>query len=392
VRDLASARDLDDVAEVVRHAARELVAADGATFVLRDGEECFYVEEDAIEPLWRGQRFPLHACVSGWAMEHNVPVVIPDIYADDRVPHEAYRPTFVHSLTMTPVRAAAPIAAIGTYWAGRHESSPEEVELLQALADSTAVALENVRLLADLETRVERRTAELQATSEDLAAFAHLAAHDLKAPLATIASYAELARDVDGPHLSEQGAHALDVVERRATRMAELVDGVLAYSAGATTELAMERIDFGELVGDVLTDLEAVAVTAHASIEVGSLPVGYGAPVLLARVLQNLVTNAVRYGDHESPRVVISGGRGEGTIWLTVSDNGPGVPEHEREQIFEMFVRGSAGVAAPGSGIGLALARRVVERHEGTLVVGPGLDDRGASFTMTLPLPDDFGG
>jgi len=151
----------------------------------------------------------------------------------------------------------------------------------------------------------------------------------------------------------------------------------------------MERIDFNELVADVLTDLQTVAETAHATIEVQPLPVGCGAPVLLERVLQNLVTNAVRYRDHDSPRVVISGGRGVGSIWVTVADDGPGVPEHERHQIFEMFVRGSAGVSAPGSGIGLALARRVVERHEGTLVVGPGLDGRGAAFTMTLPMPED---
>ena len=174
-------------------------------------------------------------------------------------------------------------------------------------------------------------------------------------------------------------------------RMAELVDGVLAYSAGATAEIAMERIDFNELVADVLTDLEAVAETAHATIVVQQLPVGCGAPVLLERVLQNLVTNAVRYGDHESPRVVISGDRGDASIWVTVADNGPGVPEHERDQIFEMFVRGSAGVSAPGSGIGLALARRVVERHQGILVVGDCLDGRGAAFTMTLPLREDVG-
>jgi hypothetical protein len=71
VRDFAAARDLDQVVEIVRHAARELVDADGATFVLRDEGQCYYVDEDAIQPLWRGQRFPLDACISGWAMLHS---------------------------------------------------------------------------------------------------------------------------------------------------------------------------------------------------------------------------------------------------------------------------------------------------------------------------------
>lgn len=104
-RDLAAARDVDAVAETVRHAARELVGADGATFVLRDSRHCFCVAEDAIEPLWRGQRFPLEACISGWAMINQEQVAIADIYLDARIPHNAYRPTSVQSLVMTPVSA-----------------------------------------------------------------------------------------------------------------------------------------------------------------------------------------------------------------------------------------------------------------------------------------------
>jgi signal transduction histidine kinase len=389
VRDLAAATDVDQVAEVVRHAARELVDADGATFVLRDGDQCFYVEEDAIEPLWRGQRFPLHACVSGWAMEHDQAVVVPDVYADDRVPHEAYRPTFVHSLTMTPVRAGSPIGAIGTYWATEHASSAEEVDLLQALADSTAVALESARLVRELEERVARRTAELEADTRDLAAFAHVAAHDLKAPVATIASYARFAQELEGENLSAEGAAALDVVQRRAARMAELVDGVLAYSAAATTPIAVERIDFNDLVADVLSDLGATLEEHDATVDLGDLPGGHGSPVLLARVLQNLIANAVAYGEPGTPHVTVAGSRGPDSVSITVTDNGAGVAEDERDAIFDMFARGSAGVGATGSGIGLAFARRVVVRHGGTLVLEPRAAGRGAAFTLTLPLPAD---
>lgn len=147
VRDLAACRDVTSVVDVVRVAARRLAQADGATFVLRDEGRCYYVAEDAIEPLWSGQRFPLEACISGWAMIHEEQVVIPDIYLDPRIPHDAYRPTFVKSLVMTPVRSGGGIAAIGTYWAQQRLATPVEQEVLQALADSTVVALENVRTL-----------------------------------------------------------------------------------------------------------------------------------------------------------------------------------------------------------------------------------------------------
>ena len=121
--------------------ARALVGADGITFVLRDGEFCHYVEEDAIAPLWKGQRFSIHECVSGWAMLHDTPVVIPDIYADARVPHDAYRATFVRSMAMVPVGRPA-LGAIGAYWARRREATPSEVEMLQAMADSASLALQ----------------------------------------------------------------------------------------------------------------------------------------------------------------------------------------------------------------------------------------------------------
>src|SRR5215467_12485878 len=107
VQELSLARDLDTVMKIVRSAARALTHADGATFVLRDGDRCFYADEDAISPLWKGQRFPMSACISGWVMLNREPAVIEDIYADPRIPAEAYRPTFVKSLAMVPICTAS---------------------------------------------------------------------------------------------------------------------------------------------------------------------------------------------------------------------------------------------------------------------------------------------
>ena len=161
VQELSLAHDLADIQRIVRHAAREITMCDGATFVLRDGEHCYYADEDAIEPLWKGRRFPLEACISGWSMLNREAAVIPDIYADSRIPHEAYRPTFVKSLVMVPIRQLDPIGSIGNYWAHHRKPTVREVELLQALADSTSVAIAHVKILSELEQRVTERTAEL---------------------------------------------------------------------------------------------------------------------------------------------------------------------------------------------------------------------------------------
>lgn len=168
VQALSSAREVERVQAIVRAAARALVGSDGSTFVLRDADKCFYADEDAIAPLWKGQRFPLEACISGWSMLHREAVAIADIYADDRIPHEAYRPTFVKSLVMVPIREADPIGAIGNYWATEHRATDDEIALLQALANSTAVAMENIAVYQELEARVADRTAALARANSEL--------------------------------------------------------------------------------------------------------------------------------------------------------------------------------------------------------------------------------
>jgi len=168
VQHLSLARDLGSIMKIVRSAARVLTGAHGATFILRDGDQCFYADEDAQGQLWKGSRFPLHMCVSGWVMLHRQPVIVEDIYEDARIPTDAYRPTFVRSLAMVPIRAVNPVGAIGNYWASHYRPTPEQMKLLQALADTTAVAMESVRLHEELEKRVKERTAELEAANREI--------------------------------------------------------------------------------------------------------------------------------------------------------------------------------------------------------------------------------
>lgn len=168
VQELSMARSLPDVQRIVRTSARELTGCDGATFILRDNGKCFYADEDAIEPLWKGMRFPMESCVSGWAMLNKDAAVISDIYQDARVPHEAYRPTFVKSMVMVPIRTLDPIGAIGNYWSHERQPTGKEIGLLQALADSTSIAMENIRVYTELEERVRDRTADLEKAKAEI--------------------------------------------------------------------------------------------------------------------------------------------------------------------------------------------------------------------------------
>lgn len=139
---LERADSLGRVQETVRTTARMLVDAHGATFVLLDDGHCYYADEDAISPLWKGQRFPVDQCISGWSMLNRKPAFVPDITVDERIPQEAYRPTFVRSLAMVPIRVDDPIGAIGVYWASSHRATAGQMSRLTQLAEATGTALE----------------------------------------------------------------------------------------------------------------------------------------------------------------------------------------------------------------------------------------------------------
>jgi len=155
---IMQARDLPEIMQIARTATRALSGADGVTLVLREGQLCRYADEDAIGPLWKGQRFPLTSCISGWVMLHDEAVIVDDIYADPRIPHEAYRPTFVQSLSMTPIRRGEPLGVIGCYWAHRSGADSEVLRVQQSLADAMAQAFEIMEM--------RRRLAVLQAQTE----------------------------------------------------------------------------------------------------------------------------------------------------------------------------------------------------------------------------------
>lgn len=158
VQSLSAAHDLDTVMDITRHSVRELIGSDGATFVLKDNGYCYYAEEDAISPLWKGSRFPMEQCISGWVMINKTPAIIEDIYLDSRIPIDAYKKTFVKSLATVPIRISSPIGAIGCYWGDKHNATSEEVKVLQVLADTAGIAMENISsqdIIADKANQLE---------------------------------------------------------------------------------------------------------------------------------------------------------------------------------------------------------------------------------------------
>ena len=385
VRELSLARDLAAVREITKRAARELAGADGATFILRDGELCFYADEDAIGPLWKGTRFPMPTCVSGWAMRHREAVTIPDIYADPRVPVDAYRPTFVKSLAMVPIRVSAPIGAIGVYWAARHHATEDELKLLQALADSTSIALENAQLYGELETRVEERTRALALANRELEAFSYSVSHDLRAPLRVIDGFSNALLSDYGAKLDDQGRDNLRRVRASAKRMAELIDDMLSLSRIGRAPIRRDVIDVTEIARRVVHELEQREPGRRVAVNIADDMTASGDKQLVTIALENLLGNAWKFtAMRADPAISLNrAGTDGGELAFAVRDNGAGFDMADASQLFRPFERLHDASRFEGTGIGLATVHRIVTRHGGRIWASAAVD-AGATFYFTL--------
>jgi signal transduction histidine kinase len=385
VQQLSLARDLDTVMEIVRTTARELTGADGATFILRDGDRCFYADEDAIAPLWKGRHFPMTSCISGWAMIHRREAVIYDITTDPRIPQDAYQPTFVKSLAMVPIRTIDPIGAIGNYWATPHQPTAEEIKLLQALADTTAVALENVKIYAELELRVRERTAELETLNNDLDSFCHSVSHDLRAPVRAIGGFCNLIELDHGSGFDPETHRKLGVIKNEANRMGTLIDDLLAFSRLGRKALKIVDFDMTEVARRVFDRLQRDKTDTTVAFQVANLPAATGDVNLFEQVWSNLLSNALKFSAKRMrPSIEIGGGDDGQDLTYWVRDNGAGFDPQYASKLFQPFQRLHHDTDFPGTGVGLALVHRIVTRHGGRIwaVAAP---EAGATFFFTLP-------
>jgi signal transduction histidine kinase len=385
VQQLSLARGMDAVTAIVRTAARDLTGADGATFVLRDGDRCFYADEDAVEPLWKGHRFPISQCISGWSMIHRREAVIEDVATDPRIPQDAYRATFVKSLLMVPIRTIDPIGAIGNYWASHHPPTSEEIKILQALADVTAVALENVKIYSELEQRVRERTDELETLNKDLDSFCHSVSHDLRAPVRAIGGFCTLIEKDHGSEFDPEIHRKLGVIKNEAARMGTLIDDLLSFSRLGRKPLKVVDFDMTDLARRVFDRLQRDSLDSLVDFRLANLPAASGDLSLFERVWTNLLSNALKFSAKRiKPSIEIGGGDDGRELTFWVKDNGVGFDPQHASKLFQPFQRLHHDADFPGTGVGLALVHRIITRHGGR-TWGVSSPEGGATFFFTLP-------
>jgi signal transduction histidine kinase len=238
---------------------------------------------------------------------------------------------------------------------------------------------------------LDEQTVELRRSNAELEQFAYVASHDLQEPLRKVASFCQLLEKRYGDKLDERGAEYIGFAVDGAKRMQVLINDLLTFSRAGRLNAAYTEVDLNTTFDTALTNLAAAVEESGAQIvrPHEGMPHVHGDPTLLAMVWQNLVGNAVKFRrEGVAPRIVIDcgqRGRGDEVDWIfTVSDNGIGIPEEFAEKVFVIFQRLHARDAFSGTGIGLALCKKIIEHHGGTIWIDTSYTE-GTRFRFTLP-------
>lgn len=242
-----------------------------------------------------------------------------------------------------------------------------------------------------LNRALKRQSQDLERSNDELRLFASAASHDLKEPLRKIRTFGDFLLTENAEQLGEDGRRYVDIMVDGAARMSRMIDGILAYSRAGLQDLQVSQVDLGGLWGVVCDDLEIQIGEAGASVEIGDMPTVDGDPIRLQQVLQNLLSNALKYRSPARPLKVTAGaelrdhGPGGEVCVLTVSDNGVGFDPQYASAIFEPFKRLQGRRQTEGIGLGLALCHRIVRLHNGS-IEAEGSPGSGATFRVVLPL------
>ncbi|GAB3953382.1 hypothetical protein GCM10028805_36990 [Spirosoma harenae] len=264
-----------------------------------------------------------------------------------------------------------------------HDPQGKPTTLLGVIQDIT----EQKQFSQLLSQQVRQRTLELQRSNEDLQQFAHVASHDLKEPARKVKLFSSRLGEEYGHELPEKAQHFVAKIGQSAERMLSMIQGVLTYSSLNGVSQLAEPIDLNSLLEQIETDLEVLILDKQAHIHRQVLPSIEGIPVLIYQLFYNLINNSLKFSHlTNSPVITIASSTeaDEQAVTILVADNGIGFDQRQAGRIFEPFTRLHTKDAYEGTGLGLALCKKIVERHGGTIGVESALN-HGSTFTITLP-------
>jgi light-regulated signal transduction histidine kinase (bacteriophytochrome) len=295
-------------------------------------------------------------------------------------------------LRTAAIRPLSRLAAEARQVAGgdfQHEVEPSGPrEIREVGADVNRMReriLQELSALQATHADLEARSRDLQRSNSELEQFAYVASHDLQEPLRKVASFCQLLQRRYAGQLDERANQYIDLAADGAKRMQALITDLLSFSRVGRDGRPFAPVPLAAALGQAMATLSDEIETTGARIEVGALPVVLGEETLLTAVFQNLLSNAVKFREPQPPHIAVSA-RKDGVSWLvTVADNGIGIAPEFADRIFVIFQRLHGKDKYPGTGIGLAMCRKIIEYHGGRIWLDTSAD-AGSRFRFTLPV------
>jgi PAS domain S-box-containing protein len=399
---LIAQRDLEKLVQAVTDVATEMVGAEFGSFfhnVVNEKGESYMLYALSGVPREAFAKFPMPRNTDIFAPTFRGEGVVrcEDVTKDPRYGRSA--PHYGMPKGHLPVRSylAASVVSRGEVLGGLffgHSEPGKFTEnheaLLRGVAAQAAIAMDNARLFEQaqwVQDELKRSNEELRRANQDLETFAYSASHDLNEPLRTIALSAQLLERACGARLENDEAKFLAVIRQGARRMECLIQDLLAYTIATKYEDGSPPdVDSGQVLAAVLENLKGPVEQAGAVVTQTELPVVGMHESRLAQVFQNLIGNALKYRGPGAPRVHISASTRDGWCVFSVADNGLGIDPEFADSIFGLFKRLHTRDQYPGSGIGLAICQRIVERYGGRIWLEKSAPAEGSTFCFSVPL------
>ncbi len=265
---------------------------------------------------------------------------------------------------------------------------PVEISLSPAkIEDETYVVavVRDVTELRKLDRELKKNNRELTRSNEDLERFAYVASHDLKEPLRVIASYISLVKRQYAGALGKDGQGYLDLATQSINLLQDLISDLLTYSRLSTRGQEFTDVSLIDVVEQVCANIQVLISEAQATIQIDNLPHISGDKIQLTQLFQNLLSNAIKFRHKTIAPLVTITCASKGDQWIIkVKDNGIGIPKQDQNRVFTIFQRLHGRDEYPGTGIGLAICQKVVERHHGSIAI-ESEPDQGTTFLISLP-------
>lgn len=384
-RVLLSTLDLDSVLQRVMQIAMVELNAEGTSIWLQNADrelECRAAFGSAAERIL-GMKLEPGQGIAGWALQHKQSVLVSDAQSDPRFYPRIDEQIEFHTRDLVAVPLLVRETGIGVLEATNKKDEPfshADLAWLEVLAPLAAAAIANARLFQEL----RQRTAQLQKRNEELDAFAHTVAHDLKSPLTSIVGFAESLEESVAGIREEDLRRYLHIVARNGRKMNRIIDELLLLAGVRKVKAEIEPLDMANVVAETLQRLDRMIKNHQAEIVAPqSWPMALGYGPWVEEIWANYVSNAIKYGGRP-PRVELGAtAQPDGSICFWVRDNGPGLSKEAQARLFTPFTRLDR-LRAEGHGLGLSIVQRIAEKLGGQVGVEskPG---QGSTFYFTLP-------